>query len=121
MSGQRRLNVVHCERCDVALAPHTRTCSECGGIRLDIEPCGGRATVISWRTVISPDDHSREVLPETLAIVELDEGPWLSVFVVGDLPTDGESPVRVAFECMTHGKRYPIFSVCDDSDSAGSS
>ncbi|MBT2265551.1 OB-fold domain-containing protein [Rhodococcus erythropolis] len=62
---------------------------------------------MSWRTV-----HGD---PATvLAIVELDEGPWLYTLLTESPRTDAAGPLRVSFQRRELGKRYPVFCLCGD-------
>ena len=62
---------------------------------------------MSWRTV-----HGD---PSTvLAIVELDEGPWLYTFLTESPRADVPGPLRVSFQGREEGKRYPVFCLCGD-------
>ena len=62
---------------------------------------------MSWRTV-----HGD---PTTvLAIVELDEGPWLYTLLTESPRVDAAGPLRVSFQRREHGKRYPVFCLCGD-------
>ena len=77
------------------------------GARLDVTRCCGDGTVVSWRTV-----HGD---PTTvLAIVELDEGPWLYTLLTESPRVDAAGPLRVSFQRREHGKRYPVFCLCGD-------
>lgn len=112
--------MIHCRGCGDTLAPRTRMCSECGGIRFEFERSCGQGTIVSWRTVLCADRPSLVALSVTLAIValsvtlaivELDEGPWLCGLIEGDVPDPAGGPVRVVFHCRVPGERYPVFRV----------
>lgn len=101
--------MIHCRGCGDTLAPRTRMCSECGGIRFEFERSCGQGTIVSWRTVLCADRPPLVALSVTLAIVELDEVPWLCGLTEGDVPDPAGGPVRVVFHCRVPGERYPVF------------
>ena len=106
-SRAERLTLPHCAECDVILSPASAVCARCRGARLDVTRCCGDGTVVSWRTV-----HGD---PSTvLAIVELDEGPWLYTFLTESPRADAPGPLRVSFQGREEGKRYPVFCLCGD-------
>lgn len=43
-----------------------------------------------------------------IAIVELDEGPWVYTLVDGILPRKSFGPIRVKFRRKQAGERFPI-------------
>jgi len=65
---------------------------------------------VSWRTV-------RGDPATVLAIVELDEGPWLYTLLTESPRVDAAGPLRVSFQRREVGKRYPVF--CLRSDDRG--
>ncbi|MEU4310977.1 hypothetical protein [Nocardia sp. NPDC024068] len=50
-------------------------------------------------------------MESTLAIVELDEGPWVYTAIDGELPRTARHPVRVRYQAPPRGDRFPIFGV----------
>lgn len=101
------LTLPHCAECDAILSPASAVCTRCRGARLDVTRCCGDGTVVSWRTV-----HGD---PTTvLAIVELDEGPWLYTLLTESPRADASGPLRVLFQRRELGKRYPVFCLCGD-------
>lgn len=105
------LTLPHCAECDAILSPASAVCTRCRGVRLDVARCCGDGTVVSWRTVQGD--------PTTvLAIVELDEGPWLYTLLTQSPRTDAPGPLRVSFQRREVGKRYPVFCLCGDDRGA---
>ncbi|MGW6658382.1 hypothetical protein [Rhodococcus sp. NPDC055024] len=62
---------------------------------------------MSWRTV-------RGDPATVLAIVELDEGPWLYTLLTESPRVGVSGPLRVSFQRREVGKRYPVFCLCRD-------
>jgi hypothetical protein len=52
---------------------------------------------VSWRVLHCAANPRAEVKRSTIAIVALDEGPWLYTTIRGELPSSGAAPVRVRF------------------------
>lgn len=101
------LTLPHCAECDAILSPASAVCTRCRGARLDVTRCCGDGTVVSWRTV-------RGDPATVLAIVELDEGPWLYTLLTESPRVDASGPLRVSFQRREVGKRYPVFCLCCD-------
>ncbi|WP_245664983.1 OB-fold domain-containing protein [Nocardia sienata] len=49
-------------------------------------------------------------MESAIAIVELDEGPWVYTTIHGELPR-AERPVRVRFQAPPRGDRFPVFVI----------
>jgi uncharacterized OB-fold protein len=68
-----KLMIKCCPACSHWHAPDATGCHECGGERLEWAEARGTATLVTWATL-----HPRTGgEPALLALVELDEGPWL--------------------------------------------
>lgn len=95
-----------CARCGHWARPDATTCSACHGGDLGWEPVSGRGAVVS-RIV----DHSRvrEGVPIPLGLVELDEGPWLHVRLLGD-PDVGGRVTLVVLRPVDDGEPIPAFT-----------
>jgi len=90
-----QLLIRRCEDSGDLLAPQSRTCDACGSDRLAWTPASGSGSVVSWSVV-----HGRDGDRTVVAIVELDEGPWLHTQLI-DVDPDtlaGGQRVRVGFE-----------------------
>ncbi|MFI5718833.1 Zn-ribbon domain-containing OB-fold protein [Nocardia sp. NPDC051750] len=120
------LMIRRCARCDRLFAPLTVDCSSCASDSLEWVPSSGAGTILSWRVVDRGVVGGRDgPMPLTIAIVELDEGPWVYSSIEGDVPLlPGRpallpgSPVRVRFQPCPREDRFPVFTV--DTDSGGS-
>ncbi|RMI30122.1 Zn-ribbon domain-containing OB-fold protein [Nocardia stercoris] len=107
------LMIRRCSLCGKLLAPLIGECSKCGSRKLDWMPASGLGSIVSWRSAdrCMGDIHS-SMTPLTIAIVELDEGPWLYATVDGDVPPLSDRPIRVRFEPRPPLDRFPVFVVC---------
>ncbi|MFE3290165.1 Zn-ribbon domain-containing OB-fold protein [Rhodococcus sp. NPDC059234] len=109
-----------CEDCATMFAPDTWACTSCGCDELDWVPCSGTGSIVSW-TRMHPDavppvtlpgcmPHTHDE-PATIAIVELDDGPWVYASIEGTLPDRTRSHARVEFRGHRAGGRFPTFSL----------
>ncbi|HEX5189558.1 MAG TPA: OB-fold domain-containing protein [Streptosporangiaceae bacterium] len=109
------LAIRRCEECGTWLAP---TASGCPGCWRDGEPgwapASGRGALVSW-SVVPPRHGGPVAVP---ALVELDEGPWLSAGLVLASPRELRSlragqRVAVSFVHPDEGASYPVFGPLD--------
>ncbi|WP_280294233.1 Zn-ribbon domain-containing OB-fold protein [Nocardia abscessus] len=107
-----------CVQCDKLLAPITAACSSCGSDELESVPSSGTGSVVSWRVVDrAPADRHGELVPLTIAIVELDEGPLVYTSIEGEIPSSPGRPMRVRFQPHPREGRFPVFAVTTDEPS----
>ncbi|MFI7190220.1 Zn-ribbon domain-containing OB-fold protein [Nocardia nova] len=111
--AERILLIRRCAKCDKLFAPLTAGCSSCASDDLEWVPSSGNGSVVSWRVVDRADAHG-VLAPSTIAIVELDEGPWVYTSLEGDVPLVPDRPVRVHFQPYPPDDSYPVFVVCID-------
>ncbi|WP_083881097.1 Zn-ribbon domain-containing OB-fold protein [Nocardia araoensis] len=109
------LMIYRCVRCAKLLAPITSGCSSCGSDELESVPSSGAGSVVSWRVVDrAPTDRRGGLVPLTIAIVELDEGPWVYTCLEGEIPASADRSVRVQFQPHPREGRFPVFAVSTD-------
>ena len=109
---RRALMILRCEACATLLAPEETACTSCGRDELERVRAAGTGTVVSWTVVdCSSVDLPLALVPCTLAIVELDEGPWIYTWIEGELPVHPDRSVRVEFRLAESGERFPVFAV----------
>ncbi|PPJ31589.1 hypothetical protein C5E45_27110 [Nocardia nova] len=105
------LMILRCAKCDKLFAPLTAGCSSCASDDLERVPSSGSGSIVSWRVV---DRVGAGGAPSTVAIVELDEGPWVYTSLEGEVPLLSDRPVRVHFQPRPQDDRFPVFEVCAD-------
>jgi uncharacterized protein len=106
-AAENRLVVRRCEACGLWYPPDATGCADCGTGDLAWAEASGRAVLISWTVA-----HSRHAEPAPLALVELDEGPWMYGRLDGvAVPAEG-LPLRAAFVHPDEGESYPVFREC---------
>lgn len=103
------LMIRRCPRCDRLYAPLTVDCSSCASNDLEWVPSRGAGSILSWRVV--ERGVAGTAAPLTIAIVELDEGPWVYTSIEGRIPANPYRPVRVRFQPCPREDRFPVFEV----------
>lgn len=74
----------------------------------------GTGSIVCWRIVECAANALVDPVMAIIAIVELDEGPWVYTTIEGEIPPDGQRPVRVRFRAPPCGGRFPVFAVLPD-------
>ncbi|NUS91971.1 MAG: hypothetical protein HOQ36_06070 [Nocardia sp.] len=112
------LMIRRCARCDRLFAPLTIECSSCASDCLDWVPSSGAGSILSWRVVdrTGADGRASAI---TIAIVELDEGPWVYTSLEGEIPPAPCHPVRVRFQPTPREDRFPVFTVGTEAGFTG--
>ncbi|TQC49857.1 hypothetical protein EEB14_07575 [Rhodococcus sp. WS4] len=104
-----------CGHCGTLLAPLISVCSRCGSSQLAPIASTGIGSIISSRVVHREVDGCHgELVPVTIAIVALDDGPWVYSFVAEPLPPCATEPVRVRFVPNIAVDRLPVCQLCSD-------
>ena len=108
--GTRRgeLLLRHCLDCGHWCAPQQQSCTACHSAALEWLPSSGRGRIVTFGVVHSRGNPSSQTV---VAVVELDEGPWLQTQMIGTDPGtlqigDG---VTVGFERPEGGEALPVF------------
>lgn len=108
-AARGELVVRRCDDCGQALPPEAAVCTGCAGTALSWEPVSGHGTVASWTVVRrAPHRAYADLVPYCVAVVELDEGPWLYVRMESTAPTVWMA-VRARFARPADGEAYPVF------------
>ncbi|MFE3729755.1 Zn-ribbon domain-containing OB-fold protein [Nocardia sp. NPDC059154] len=101
-----------CSNCAALLSPLASTCTSCRSTTLEWVPSCGEGAIVSWRMVyrVPPDRRLEEWAPSQIAIVALDEGPWVYTTIEGEIPQSSDKPVRVRFEPGPSSGGFPVFA-----------
>ncbi|MTE15057.1 Zn-ribbon domain-containing OB-fold protein [Nocardia aurantiaca] len=119
-TGDEALTLRRCVVCRTLHAPFIATCSSCRSEDFEWADSSGFGSIVSWRLVYRAMDRgSTDVVPSTIAIVELDEGPWMYTTIEGDVPPVADGPVRVRFQPRPRTDSFPVFTVCATSAATG--
>ncbi len=118
-----RLLGLKCLDCNACTIPPKRTCQECGST--DIEPVSlsGLGAIVTFTVVRVPPEGLDA--PYVVALVALDEGPWLMGMIGNIAPGEADvkligKKVKVGHKVMA-GMKYtavgegvvPLFSILD--------
>ncbi len=100
-----RLIGLKCLDCGTVTCPPKSTCDNCRGRNLERVELSGYGKVVSYTvTYVAPMGYEKEV-PYVVALVELDEGPW----IVGRLDVDVEKAERenlIGRRVRVYGKEF---------------
>lgn len=99
-----RLVVRRCEACGLWFAPDVTGCAGCGTDDLAWVQASGDAVLVAWAVVHDPAGRTAP-----LALVELDEGPWLYARLDGVAAPREGMPLHVAFVHPDEGESHPVF------------
>lgn len=105
------LTIRRCVTCQRLFAPSAVRCSACSSGDFERVTAVGTGSIVCWRVVECAANALVDPVLATIAIVELDEGPWVYTTIEGELPPVGEQPVRVRFRAPPSGDRFPVFAV----------
>ena len=110
---REELVIKGCNNCAQSLPPESAVCSRCGRTALSWLPAAGTATLISWTVVHrAPNGAYIELVPYTVGIIELTEGPWLYGRIETDAPVAGMA-LKASFVHPEEGESYPLFVESD--------
>ncbi|MFE3002813.1 Zn-ribbon domain-containing OB-fold protein [Nocardia sp. NPDC059246] len=110
--GETTFMVKRCRNCAALLSPLAGTCTSCKSTTLEWVPSCGQGAIVSWRVVyrVLPERSLEEWAPSQIAIVALDEGPWVYTTIEGEIPPSSDKPVRVRFEPGPSRGGFPVFA-----------
>ena len=107
-AGRDELLIKRCGECSHWLAPEAAACGGCGGAELGWAAASGRGVLVAWAVPHPGPDGG------VLALVELDEGPWLHTRL--ELDDGGDAGrlraglgVTARFVHPAEGESYPVF------------
>jgi uncharacterized protein len=110
------LLIKRCAGCDRWLDPGAAGCPQCGAADPRWEQAAGRGRLVSWAVLPAGKAEPAQApdAPGVLALVELDEGPWLRTRLegTGATGTAGLGPglrVTAHFVHPAEGESYPVF------------
>ncbi|MEU1208721.1 OB-fold domain-containing protein [Nocardia sp. NPDC005825] len=104
------LAIKKCTGCGLSLAPEAMVCTDCGGSDPVWASASGAGALVTWTTVHkAPNRAFTDLVPYTVGIVELAEGPWLYAGILGE-PGAGAA-LRVEFVHPPEGESYPVWVV----------
>jgi len=109
---QHSMEILRCGSCGTLLAPDATRCSSCRCADLESACCPATGSIVCWKVMEPVEGAGEEAEPVTLAIVELDDGPWVYSKIDGTFPEHADGPVRVELQAAAGTDRFPVFGVC---------
>ncbi|MET1125030.1 MAG: Zn-ribbon domain-containing OB-fold protein [Archaeoglobaceae archaeon] len=92
-----------CRDCGKYTCPPKATCDACGSRNLEIVELSGKGRITTFTTTyVAPAGYEKEA-PYVVAMVELDEGPWL----IGRLDISAEEAEELGQSLI--GKRVTVY------------
>jgi hypothetical protein len=102
--AEGHLLIKRCGLCGHCSRPDTTACPECHSADLEWTRAAGAGTVVC----VIIDRGTGE--PVTLAVVELDEGPWLHVRLSGVSRASAGTRVSLSVQFSEDSEPIPVFS-----------
>ena len=91
---ENRLLGVKCEECGFITAPPRHACRKCGGQNNEVVELSGKGRIATFTSVYVPTESRRGKTPYLVALIALDEGPW----IMGNL--GGVDPAGASLELI---------------------
>jgi len=107
-----RLLVHRCRSCCFDFEPAARRCSRCQSENVSWIEVSGEGRLVTW-AVPQVRNKAKQMVPSyAIAIVELDEGPWLHAHVASDAlgVLDVDARVKISFENVPDGESLPVIA-----------
>jgi hypothetical protein len=109
-----RLLLRKCGNCGHISEPRTEMCPQCAATTLSWTPSAGKGSITAYGVINRRSGDGPSRVP--VAIVELDEGPWLSTQIVGSDPDAAHvgSRVELTFERPDGSEAVPVFRLAQE-------
>ncbi|MEE9277738.1 MAG: Zn-ribbon domain-containing OB-fold protein [Dehalococcoidia bacterium] len=109
---EHRLLLQRCTNCGTHRFPAWPRCDECWSTEWEWAQSSGKGTVFTWGRMHQVyQEGFKDEVPYTIAIVELDEGPWMNTNLVNVEPHAVKAGLRVevVFDDITDEISLPKF------------
>jgi acetyl-CoA acetyltransferase/uncharacterized OB-fold protein len=119
-----RLLIRRCAKCGRWLAPEAGGCYGCDGEDPGWAAASGHGTLVSWAVLHPRGSPPGQPARTVLALVELDEGPWLHTGLTSTSPAAiaalrAGQRVAASFVHPPEGESYPVFTPVPAADPSG--
>ena len=119
-----RLLIRRCAKCGRWLAPEAGGCYGCDGEDPGWAAASGHGTLVSWAVLHPRASPPGQPARTVLALVELDEGPWLHTGLTSTSPAAiaalrAGQRVAASFVHPPEGESYPVFTPVPAADPSG--
>ena len=104
------LMILRCADCQECSAPQARRCAFCSSDLIDWIESAGRGEVVTW-TIPHVRDGDSTRPAYVVAVVQLDEGPWLHAQGPPTLELKVGQPVSIEVSAIAGGESLPVLTV----------
>ncbi|PXX58425.1 hypothetical protein DFR70_114109 [Nocardia tenerifensis] len=109
-ASREELAIKKCTGCGRSLAPEAMVCTDCGESDPVWAGASSAGRLITWTTVPkAPNPAFADLVPYTVGVVELAEGPWLYARITGE-PRAGAA-LRAEYVHPSEGESYPVWVI----------
>jgi uncharacterized OB-fold protein len=108
-AARGQLLILQCGDCQESSAPQARHCAFCSSADLDWVPSAGRGEIVTW-AVPHRREHGSTEPAYVVAIVQLEEGPWMYVNGPPDVALRAGQPVSITFAPVDGGESLPVLA-----------
>lgn len=106
-AARGQLLLLKCDDCQEWSAPQARRCAVCSSERVKWVESAGLGEIVTW--AIPHHRVSGTTAPSyVVAIVQLQEGPWIHVHGSPELALRAGQPVSVVFSPVVGGEPLPV-------------
>jgi len=108
-AARGQLLILRCGNCQQFSAPQARHCAYCSSGQLEWVESSGRGEVVTWTTPHRRDNGTTEPA-YVVAIVQLDEGPWMYVNGSAGAALRAGQSVSISFTAVDGGEYLPVLA-----------
>ena len=108
-AARGQLQILQCGNCQQFSAPQARHCAFCSSGELEWVRSAGRGEIVTWTVPHRREDGTTEPA-YVVAIVQLDEGPWIYVNGSPDVALGAGQAVSIAFAAVDGGESLPVLA-----------
>lgn len=109
-AGRGQLMLLRCQDCHEWSAPQARRCTYCSSDRVTWTRAAGRGEIVSWTAPHLRDGESTQAA-YVVAMIQLDEGPWIYAHGSANLELRAGQPVTIEFTSIDGGEPLPVLAV----------
>ncbi|GAA4558666.1 Zn-ribbon domain-containing OB-fold protein [Pseudonocardia xishanensis] len=109
-AARGQLLILRCGACQQFSAPQVRHCAFCSSGELEWVRSIGRGEIVTW-TVPHRRENGTTEPAYVVAIVQLDEGPWIHAHGSSDVALRAGRPVSITFAPVDGGEFLPVLAV----------
>lgn len=94
-----RLMASHCKACGATSFPPRADCGECMSGDFDYQEVSGKATLLTYTTIVAPPTGFEDMVPYTVGVVDLVEGGRLLAWIGDSVPIE-EVKIGMEFQVV---------------------